>query len=106
MVESTISGWQERYPLPESFNNQEFREWAFGLNALAKKQLVTALIVWGEPYGLSSETPDDMRLDVEALETLVGELVILEEGTVDSWSGLTPRHRGGLMRIAGAVLGE
>lgn len=105
-VESPIAGWQERFPLPQSLENTEFRKWASQLDDSRKDQLVDGLIVWSEENGLLSAAPGHIRPYIEALDTLIGELAMSKKEKAGAlWSGLTPKHYGELMRVTRAVLG-
>lgn len=102
---SSISGWQKRFPLPESLDNSEFRVWAHSLDEKSNTWLANDLIVWGKPLGIESEAPVEQRPLIAKLETFIGELVEARPGKKFNWfPGLNPRDRGGLIRISGGVL--
>lgn len=89
---NSLFGWQERFPLPESFKNPEFRWWVLMLDRDNQLSLAEGIINWQKGRQLN-------RHEIDAMDEFIGGLVRLK-GNGRFFGQLTPRQQGTLLRLS------
>lgn len=100
-VENPLGNWQKRFPLPESLDNQEFRQWIVGLPIGSRRQVADDISSWWRRTernrALLQNVLPDSELTAKVDET-IGALAGLNRRR-GYWSGLSLGNRGKLIRL-------
>ena len=93
-----LENWQARFPLPESFNNPEFKLWIYYLDGESQKRLGTDIEKWYlESFdGLNSPIDEQVKRQIDQF---LGASVNLKN-TPHWFPGLSNQRAGTLRRIA------